>query len=190
MNIFQILMLGLSLYFAYQIYLHVNNLQEPEEAKKPEKRVSIIDPEYLMRRADEAYESGDYKEALKLLRDAHAKDHTNTDILNKLGFVLAKEGENDEAVSTYLESLELNDDDDMVHNAIASLYRNIDEMAKAREHYERALMIDDAYAITYFNFANLLIDMQEIDEAKIMYDKAISIDPDFTQAKFEREKLK
>ncbi|MEA3521605.1 MAG: tetratricopeptide repeat protein, partial [Campylobacterota bacterium] len=162
----------------------------PEEALKPKAQPSIVDPEYLVNRADEAYEKGDYAEALKLLRNAHAKDRKNSDILNKLGFILSKEGENDEAISSYLESLELKNDDDMVHNAIASVYRNINETAKAREHYERALMIDDEYAITYFNFANLLVDIQEIDEAKVMYDKAILIDPDFTQAKFEREKLK
>jgi tetratricopeptide (TPR) repeat protein len=190
MNMFQILMLGITLYFAYQIYLHVSALQDPSEADKPKSTPSIIDPEYLMLQADKAYEKGEYTQALKLLRDANGKDRNNTEVLNKLGFVLAKVGENDEAITTYLESLEINSEDDTVHNAIASLYRRINEFEKAREHYERAMMIDDEYAVTYFNFANLLVDMNEIDDAKAMYDKAIALDPEFTQAKFELEKLK
>lgn len=190
MNMFQILMLGITLYFAYQIYLHVSNLQDPQEEQKPKPVPSIVDPEYLMNQADEAYEKGDYTTALKLLRDAHAKDRSNTEILNKLGFILSKTAEYDEAISAYLESLEINSDDDTVHNAIASVYRSMDDFDEAKKHYERALLIDDAYAISYFNFANLLVDMNEIEEAKVMYEKAIEIDSDFTQAKFELEKLK
>ncbi len=194
MNIFQILMLGISLYFAYQVYLHVTNLedfpQKDSEKEKIKKPLSIVDPEYLVNRADEAYEAGNTAEALRLLREAHAKDSENTDILNKLGFVLAKEGELEEAVSAYLDSLERNSEDDTVHNAIASVYRNLGDTDASRKHYEEALRIDDEYAITYFNFANLLVDLQELEKAKEMYQKAIDLDPEFAQAKFELEKLK
>ncbi len=190
MNSFQIIMLAISFYFAYQIYLHVNNLQEPKTTNNTKKRVSVIDPAYLVKHADEAYEKGNYTEALKLLRDAHAKDKTNTEILNKLGFILAKNFNNDEAIEMYQESLKLNPDDDTVHNAIASVYRTLNEYDKAKEHYETALSIDSEYAVTYFNYANLLVDMQDIENAKQMYKKAIELDSDFTQAKFELDKLK
>jgi tetratricopeptide (TPR) repeat protein len=191
MNLFQVIMLSISFYFAYQIYLHVNNLKDSNVDKKnSNKRVSIVDPAYLVKRADEAYERGNYLEALKLLRDAHAKDKTDTEILNKLGFILAKNSDTDEAVEMYLKSLEINPQDDTVHNAIASVYRATNQFDKAKEHYEKALLIDDEYAVTYFNYANLLVDMQEIEKAKQMYKRAIEIDADFTQAKFELEKLK
>ena len=192
MNIFQILMLGISLYFAYQVYLHISNLEDFSEKKsvKEKKTLSIVDPEYLMERADKAFEQNDIAEALRLLREAHAKDSDNVDILNKLGFVLAKEGEYDEAISVYLDSLEKNAEDDMVHNAIASAYRSVNDFEASRKHYEEAIRIDDTYAITYFNFANLLVDLEELEEARAMYKKAIALDPEFTQAKFELEKLK
>ena len=61
-------------------------------------------------------------------------------------------------------------------------------MYAIRSYY--ALSIDDSYAVTYFNYANLLLDMGEKEEARAMYEKAIALDPDFTQAKFELEKLK
>ena len=190
MNLFQIIMLAISFYFAYQIYLHVNSLQDPKSAKKRQQRISIVDPLYLVKRADEAYESKNYSEALKLLRDAHAKDRTSTEILNKLGFVLAKVGENDEAVEIYQESLKIDAGDDTVHNAIASVYRTLQHFDKAKEHYEISLGIDSEYAVTYFNYANLLVDTGEIEKAREMYLKAIEIDKNFTQAKFELEKLK
>lgn len=190
MNMFQIIMLGISLYFAYQVYLHINTLQDPIKESKSRDRVSVIDPEYLVKKADDAYERGDYKDALKYLKDASAKDSQNRDILNKLGFIFAKEAQFQEAVDVYKESLKLDDTDDTVHNAIASVYRSLGEMDKAIEHYEKALSIDDRYAITYFNYGNLLVDMSQFDKAKEMYERAIKIDPDFTQAKFELEKLK
>ena len=79
--------------------------------------------------------------------------------------------------------------DDLAHNALASLYRKQGAFEKAREHYETALAIDDAYEVTCFNYANLLVDMGKKEEAKAMYDRALELKPDFMQAKFEREKL-
>ncbi|MDX1296529.1 MAG: tetratricopeptide repeat protein, partial [Sulfurimonadaceae bacterium] len=79
--------------------------------------------------------------------------------------------------------------DDLVHNAMASIFREQGAFEKAKEHYEAALGIDPEYEVTYFNYANLLIDMEESEEAKKMYEKALEIKPDFMQAKFELEKL-
>ncbi len=77
----------------------------------------------------------------------------------------------------------------MVHNALASLYRDKGEFEKAKEHYEASLVIDSEYEVTYFNYANLLVDMDEKERAKVMYEKALKVKPDFMQAKFELEKL-
>ncbi len=190
MNTFQIILLLATAFFAYRIYEHIQGLQDPAALKTPPRKMPApYDPEALVEKADEAYESGDLGGAKALLAEADVKSPNNPEILNKLGFILAKEGDTDRAMEHYQASLEVNDEDDMVHSALASLYREQGDYEQAKEHYEKALAIDSEYATTYFNFANLLVDMDEKERAKVMYEKALQYDPDFMQAKFELEKL-
>ena len=189
MNLFTLILLGATLFFAYQIYLHVSQLEDPQDDAIEYEDNDEEDIAVLIEDADRAYEEGDYPKTVALLRDALIKDTNNTEVLNKLGFVLAKEERYDEALEAYTESLQLDNKDDTVHNALASLYRSLKRYDEAQRHYERALEIDDCYAITYFNYANLLLDMEDKERARDMYVKAIECDPDFTQAKFELEKL-
>ncbi len=190
MTTVQIIMMLATAFFAWKIFEHVQNLQDPEVSGRDENRQpASFDPEVLIDRADEAYESGDLGGAKALLAEADVKSPDNPEILNKLAFILAKEGDKERAIEHYQASLAVDENDDLVHNAIASLYRETGEFDKAKEHYEKALSIDSEYAVTYFNYANLLVDMDEKERAKVMYEKAIKFDPEMLQAKFELEKL-
>ncbi len=190
MSVFQILMLAVTAFFAYRVYEHINTLKDPPEPAPSRDSLSSFDPEILLERADKAFEEEDFKRAAALLEEAHAKAPNNTEILNKLGFILAKNGDLQAAIEVYQKSLAIDADDDMVHNAIASLYRRTSEFNKAKEHYEKALEIDDAYEVTYYNFANLLVQMDETEHAAQMYEAALQINSDFTEATQELEKLR
>ncbi len=190
MSVFQILMLAVTAFFAYRVYEHINTLEDPPEPKPSRGSLSSFDPEALMEKADGAVEAEDFKRAAALLEEAHAKAPNNTEILNKLGFVLAKNGDFKAAIDIYAKSLSIDDNDDMAHSAIASLYRRTSEFDKATEHYEKALEIDSEYEITYYNFANLLVQMGENERAVQMYESALEINSDFTQAAEELEKLR
>jgi tetratricopeptide (TPR) repeat protein len=192
MTTFQIIMLVATAFFAFKVYEHVQGMQaatasgdEPSEA--PE--ASGPDTQKLIGEADDAYEAGDTGRAGQLLAEANLLAPGTPEILNKLAFILSKEGKHEEAVTYYEESLSVDPSDDLAHNALASLYRTMGRYDRARRHYEEALAIDPAYEVTYFNYANLLVDMEETEEAKAMYRKALEIKPDFMQAKFELEKL-
>lgn len=193
MTTFQIIMMLATAFFAWKVFEHVQGLEDPVQNNPDDAgerlRITTNDTESLIDQADAAYEAGDLGGAKALLSEADVQSPDNPEILNKLAFILAKEGETDRAIEHYHASLAVDDQDDLVHNALASLYRDKGEFANAKAHYERALAIDSEYAVTYFNYANLLVDMDQKERAKVMYEKALKFDPEMLQAKFELEKL-
>ena len=196
MTVFQLLMLGASAFFAFKIYEHIQTLQDPQgESEKDASDSKSIDafspfsPEALVEKADKAYEEEEFQRAVALLTEANAKDPSNAEILFKLGYILQQIGSDEEAIERYKESLEIDKENEFVHNAIASVYRKKSEYASAELHLRASLELDNKNPVTYYNFGNLLVDMKKNLEAKGMYEKAVEINPDFTEAKEELQKL-
>jgi len=185
MTIFQILMIGATLFFAYQIYRHVQTLDDSLPQKEEPKIVdtAVFSASALVEEADSAYERGELERAGTALEEASRVDPENPEILNKLAFVTAKTGDRLRAIELYERSLELDENDDLTHNAIASLYRVENAYERAQDHYLKAIEIDDTYAQTFYNYANLLVDMDEIEEARRMYKRALELQSDFPQAR-------
>jgi len=193
MSIFQILMFAATLFFAYQIFRHVQSLEDEPSSVQPnseEDEFPVSVSESLVEQADEAYQNGHFQTARKALQEAVALEENNPEILNKLAFVTAKTGDVSEAIELYKHSLSLDGNDDLTHNAIASLYRLQGEVESAREHYEKALLIDDAYPQTYYNYGNLLVDMGNTLKAGEMYLKALELQNDFPEASEALESLR
>ncbi len=198
MTVFQLLMLGASVYFAFKIYEHVQTLQDSQKngndfegsEQKSANTFSPFSPEALVEKADVAYEENDYKKALALLIEANAKDPKNSDILFKLGFILQKNGDNDDALNYYKEAFEIDKNNEFIHNAMASIYRANGEFSSAKLHLQASIDIDNTNPVTYYNFGNLLVDMKHNEEAILMYEKAIELDPELEPAKEELKKLK
>ena len=208
MTLLQLLMLGASAFFAFKIYEHIQILEDnqdqnnnntndyqrkPEsesEAKRSADAFSPFSAEELVQKADEAYENDDAKKALALLNEANVKMPNNAEILFKLGFISAKVGDNTMAIRYYKQSLDVDKNDEFVHNSLASVYRKEHEYASAKMHLNDSLALDDSNPVTYYNYGNLMIDMKNEDVAIEMYTKALDLDPDFQEAKEELEKLK
>lgn len=205
MTLLQILMLGASAYFALKIYQHIQTLEdkpdmqnqdyEPsheqvdEEYSKKLQTFSPYSVEELIQSADEAYQNEDEQKALALLNEANLKEPGNAEVLFKLGFISAKVGDNDMAIRYYKESLDVDKNDEFVHNSLASVYRAEGEYASAKMHLNDSLSLDGNNPVTYYNYGNLMVDMKNEDVAREMYAKAIELDPEFEQAKEELEKL-
>lgn len=196
MTLFQLLMLGASAYFAFKIYQHIQTLKDKEErsqnsaeAPRTAEAFSTFSPESLVQRADEAFEENNKEKAVALLIEANAKDANNPDILFKLGYILNQIGDRDAALEHYKEALEVDGENEFVHNAIASVYRAKGEFASAKMHLNASLQIEAENPVTYYNFGNLLVDMHKNDEAIVMYEKALELDPDFIQVKEELAKI-
>ena len=188
MSIFQILMLGATLFFAYQIYRHVQTLEDaPPKKTESDSSSSPVstfpNAQTLVDQADTAYERGEIESARTALEEASNLEPRNPEIINKLAFVTAKSGDRLKGIELYERSLELDENDDLTHNAIASLYRLEKAFERAQDHYRKAIEIDASYAQTYYNYANLLVDMGEIEEARNMYKRALDLQNDFPEAR-------
>lgn len=195
MSTFAIIMLAGTAFFAYQIYQHVNTLEDKEEKKgedliPPVEFSSHSSAEDLIVEADEAYGEGELERAQNKLMNANILFPNNTEILNKLAFVNGKRGNTQKAIELYQHSLQLDENDDLTHNAIASMYKVEGSLLLAKEHYQKALQIDDAYAVTYYNYGNLLVELGKHEEAKMMYDRALSLQEEFPEAREALESLK
>lgn len=185
MSIFQLLMFAATLFFAYQIYRHVQTLDGslPRKGEPNIVDTAIFSASALVEEADNAYEEGDIERARISLEEASRIESENPEIINKLAFVTAKTGDRRKAIELYERSLELDENDDLTHNAIASLYRLENAYERSQDHYLKAIEIDDAYAQTFYNYGNLLVDMDEVEEAKTMYKRALELQSDFPQAR-------
>ena len=199
MTLFQILMLGGSAYFAFKIYEHIGTLQDPPPAPSNDNHAqepktadtfSPFSAQELVQKADEAFEEKDFVKALALLNEADVKEPNNEEILFKLGYILQQSGDDEGAIKQYKRALELNKENEFIHNSMASIYRKNREFTSAKIHLKASLDIDPQNPITYYNYGNLLVDSESFEEASEMYEKAIELNPDFAEAKEELEKLK
>lgn len=196
MTLFQLIMLGASAFFAYKIYEHIQTLKDHKENRhmgaedeRSAEAFSPFDASSLIEKADEAMDKGDLQKALAIYSEANIKEPKNSETLFKMGYTLAQQNRDDEAMEYYKEALELDPNNTYIHQALASLYRKMGEYASARNHLNKSLEIDATNPITYYNYGNLLVDMKHLDEAKAMYTKAIKLNPDFEEAKEELEKI-
>lgn len=195
MTTFQLIMLSAAAFFAYQVYVHIQNIDEDEEPESLREIEEIQEVEAgpsfeeLIEEADKAYMDGDKDKAKELLEKIVQQFPMMAEGMNKLAFVLSQDNVNDEALLYYRASLRIEPNDDMTHNAIARLLATMDKRAEAEEHYKAALAIDDNYELTWFNYADLMDSLGKKEEAKQMYQKALEIDPEFEEAKEKLEKL-
>lgn len=187
MTFFQILMLGASAFFAFRIYQHIQTLQDLPKASQT--NGSSFDPSMLIAKADIAVQESRFQDALELLKEADAKDQNNAQTLFKLGFVSSAVGGVDEAIAYYQNSLKIDNNDEFVHNALASQYRKIGKFEEAQGHLQDSLAIDGDNAVTHYNYGNLLVDMGDIEKARKSYENAIAIDSSFAQAHEELKRL-
>jgi tetratricopeptide (TPR) repeat protein len=189
MSVFAIIMFAATLYFAYQIFRHVQSLEDMPRIED-EQQKETVDVNSLVEEADEAYQNEDFKTAQEKLGQAYLLAPQNLEILNKLAFIHGKRGDIQLAIDLYNRSLSMDENDDLVHNALASLHRTKGSMMLAKEHYDKALGIDDAYAVTYYNYANLLVDLGEKEQAQAMYLRAIELDSQMNEAREALETLR
>lgn len=203
MTTLQLIMLMGSAYFAFKIYEHIQTLQDPQENDNYESEPSYeqsvnsqsaeafspFSANELVDKADEAFEAGEAQKALGFLSEANVKAPNNAEILFKLGFISASVGDNIAAIDYYKNSLDIDKNDEFVHNSLASVYRAQKEYASAKMHLNDSLELDDANPVTYYNYGNLMIDMGNEDVAIEMYKKALEFDSEFTQAQEELDKL-
>ena len=150
MTIFQLLMLGASAFFAFKIYEHIQTLKDPEgsdetnsnEPKRTADAFSTFDSSSLIEKADDEVVEGNLEKALAIYSEANIKSKGNGEVLFKMGFVLALQKRNEEALEYFKEALEVDKENPFTHLEMAHVYIEDGEFASARTHLNAALELD------------------------------------------------
>jgi len=148
---------------------------------QPEVRPSRI--EQLISMADRAIEKEDFVEADKALLSANIIEPENQEVLLKYGYVLLKLDRLQEAKELYEKLLELNENEDMAHGALANILHQLGDDELAIAHHLRAIELDPSYVPHLFNYANTLYDLGKKEEALAYYKKAYALDNSLEEAK-------
>ena len=150
MTLFQLLMLGASAFFAFKIYEHIQTLKEPEdtdskspnEPKRTAEAFSTFDSSSLIEKADDEVVAGNLDKALAIYSEANIKKKGNGEVLFKMGFVMALQKRNEEALEYFKEALEVDSQNPFTHLEMAHVYIEDGEFASARTHLNAALELD------------------------------------------------
>ena len=152
MTLFQILMLGASAFFAFKIYEHIGTLKDPEESgeegniassqKRTAEAFSTFNADSLIEKADDEVVAGNLDKALAIYSEANIKAKGNAEVLFKMGYVLALQKRNEEAIEYFKDALEVDSENPFTHLEMAYVYIEDGEIASARTHLNAALEID------------------------------------------------
>ena len=201
MTVFQLILLGITAFFAYQVYKHINSLDDKPKTPKlfddggiasdlkeftPETIYTVAE---LIQQADEAYEQGDLDKALMILREANYRKPYDAEILYKIAFIHYKKAAYQDAIEALEDALKGDDKDPAIYALMASSYRAKKQYAKAGEMIREALRLDPDNAIYHFNYGNILQDLGHFEDAIEEYKKALELDSSLDAAKEEIEKL-
>jgi tetratricopeptide (TPR) repeat protein len=202
MTVFQLILLAITAYFAFEVYKHIQTLEDkPKNKPKPfddggiqsdikewtPKTIYTI--QELVDKADKAFLDGNLDEALKILREANYNKPFDAEILYKIAFILYKQQDYKNSIEALEDALKGDDKDPAIYALLASNYRALKDYQKASFYIKEALYLDRDNAMYHFNYANILLDLNHKDEAKKEYQKALELDSSLEAAKEELEKL-
>ena len=152
MTIFQIIMLGASAYFAFKIYEHLQTLQDPKEQEmqnedEPTNRTidafSIFDSSTLIQKADEEREKENLERALAIYSEANIKDPNNAEILFKMGYTLALQDRDTEALEYLFEAIKNDASNPFSYKEVSKIYEKMGDSEKAQQYNKMAVEIDE-----------------------------------------------
>ncbi len=201
MTLFQLILLGATAFFAYQVYKHIQTLENQPNKPKPfddggiGSDIKELTPktiytvEELITQADEAYEHGELDKALMILREANYSKPYDTEILYKVGYIHYKQGRYQDAIEALEDALKEDESNPAIYSLMASSYRAQGNFPQASKMIQEALRLDKQNPVYHFNYANILQDLGHIEDAIEEYKKVLLIDPSIEDAQKEIEKL-
>ena len=201
MTTFQLILFAITAYFAYEVYKHVNSLEDGRQAPKPfddggiESDIKEFTPKTiytvkeLIAQADEAFDNGELDKALMILREANNQKPYDAEILYKIGFILYRQKDYQNAIEALEDALKGDDQDPAIYALMASSYRAQGNFPQASKMIQKALDLENDNPIYHFNYGNILQDLGHIEDAIEEYKKALEIDASLEAAKEEIEKL-
>jgi tetratricopeptide (TPR) repeat protein len=202
MTIFQVILLAIAAYFAFEVYKHIQTLQDvPKKEPKPfddggiQSDIQEFTPKTiytvaeLIAQADEAFQKGELEKALMILREANYSKPYDAEILYKIAYIHYKQGNYQDAIEALEDALKGDDKDPAIYSLMASSYRASNNLPQASKMIQQALALEKENPIYHFNYANILQDLGHREDAIQEYKKVLLIDPSIEAAREEIEKL-
>ena len=97
--------------------------------------------------------------------------------LQGLGFALAQQGNRDEAISRFQQSLDINPNNPVAHNALGYELMERGNMEQARHHFEQAIAQDPNMILARNNLGDLFVRTGRPGEARTQYEAVLGIAP-------------
>jgi tetratricopeptide (TPR) repeat protein len=124
----------------------------------------------------------DRPKAHSILSDLIGKDRTFLPGYAALAFSYLKDGKDNIAKFIVEQALDRGGDHPSLYNIMGILAERQNKPIEAREHYNKALSMNDLFAPALVNRANLYVTSKEIAIAEVDYKKALEADPANTDA--------
>jgi tetratricopeptide (TPR) repeat protein len=101
---------------------------------------------------------------------------------NNLGFVLAEQGQDAEAINYFNEALRIEPESSVTHLNLGNALERQGKLEEAIQHYNEALRIVPTYARAHTNLGVVLAKKGQYDEAIEHHTEALRIEPGFVEA--------
>ncbi|MBF0456983.1 MAG: tetratricopeptide repeat protein [Nitrospirae bacterium] len=125
-----------------------------------------------------AYQKGNYKATIVILKKHLMKNPNDYEALLNLGAVYLMEGQPDKAIAAYNKALEINPNDYEASSNLGALYSSTGEHDKAIEACNKALEINSKYDGAWYNLGNAYSATGRPHKAIAAYIKALEFDPE------------
>ncbi|HHY70980.1 MAG TPA: tetratricopeptide repeat protein [Thermoanaerobacterales bacterium] len=129
----------------------------------------------LMIKAESYMQRGEYQQARKIYNDILARDPNNAKAYNKLGVILAREGNVEQARVHFINALKLNPRLSSAASNLGNIYFEARDLEKAKEYYEKAIALDPENPIPYNNLAVIYKQSKDIDKYVKFYKKSVEL---------------
>jgi predicted O-linked N-acetylglucosamine transferase (SPINDLY family) len=167
--------------------LEVNNVAK---SKKIYEQILEVEPNYYSSSLDfqariaqwnqnviSLAQSGQFKEAIKLLRLILQADETQANAWHDLGTIYYQIHEYDLAIEVMNKALELCPSSSLSHYNLGLIFEAISQIPQAMVAYQKAISLNNNLVDAYNNLGNIFFDLGRLEEAKSIYHQCLLANP-------------
>jgi tetratricopeptide (TPR) repeat protein len=155
------------------------NYHSFEKAQSESKKVKEIDPDFLENRyllGDIFRNLGMVEQAIEEYEYFEVHSQEKGDVYIKLGLSYDQIGKHEEAVSNFLQAIQLFPQNDELYYYLGVEYRILKEYENAISAFHKAIELNNNNAYFYFNLGVSYERAGKIDEAIVYLDKSVDLD--------------
>lgn len=131
----------------------------------------------VLQQAIQAFQSGDYIEAERVLRDIVHANSKDVEANHLLAIVYAGQNNHKKAIQFYKATLMLKPNDDLVLSNYASSLSVVGQIQESLVVFNKALEINPHSSEHWYNLANTMYDLGRYEDAVFYYKQSIKLSP-------------